>query len=99
MAAESALFLTHGCDGIVCIGDAYGGMLELLSDQLPLLSIQTHFILGHELDRLDALLASATKLVFSRRRPNRLSTCFMFGQLPLAWLTRCGCSRWLLNDL
>jgi cystathionine gamma-synthase len=25
MAAESALFLTHGRQGIVCLGDAYGG--------------------------------------------------------------------------
>jgi cystathionine gamma-synthase len=64
MAAETALFLAHGRDGIVCIGDAYGGTLELLSSQLPLLGIPTHCILGHELDRLDALLAGGAKLVF-----------------------------------
>lgn len=64
MAAETALFLTHGREGIVCIGDAYGGTLELLASQLPLLGINTHFILGHELDRLDALLAGGAKLVF-----------------------------------
>ena len=64
MAAEAALFLTHGRDGIVCIGDAYGGTLELLADQLPLLGIRTHFILGGELDRLDELLAGGAKLVF-----------------------------------
>ncbi|HRW67147.1 MAG TPA: PLP-dependent transferase, partial [Candidatus Competibacter sp.] len=29
MAAETALFLTHGREGVVCIGDAYGGTLEL----------------------------------------------------------------------
>jgi len=29
MAAESALFLAHGREGIVCIGDAYGGTLEV----------------------------------------------------------------------
>ncbi len=28
MAAETALFLTHGREGVVCIGDAYGGTLE-----------------------------------------------------------------------
>lgn len=28
MAAESALFPAHGREGIVCIGDAYGGTLE-----------------------------------------------------------------------
>lgn len=64
MAAETALFLTHGRDGIVCIGDAYGGTLELLASQLPLLGIKTHFILGNELDRLDELLAGGAKLVF-----------------------------------
>ena len=41
MAAETALFLAHGREGIVCIGDAYGGTLELLADQLPLLGIKT----------------------------------------------------------
>jgi len=64
MAAETALFLTHGREGIICIGDAYGGTLELLANQLPLLGIKTHFILGNELGRLDALLASGAKLVF-----------------------------------
>ena len=64
MAAEAALFLAHGRDGIVCVGDAYGGTLELLSSQLPLLGIPTHLILGHELDRLDALLAGGAQLVF-----------------------------------
>jgi len=64
MAAETALFLAHGRDGIVCIGDAYGGTLELLSSQLPLLGVPTHLILGHELERLDALLAGGAKLVF-----------------------------------
>ncbi len=64
MAAETALFLTHGREGIVCIGDAYGGTLELLASQLPLLGIKTHLILGQELDQLDDLLAGGAKLVF-----------------------------------
>ena len=64
MAAETALFLTHGREGVVCIGDAYGGTLELLASQLPQLGIKTHLILGNELDRLDALLAGGAKLVF-----------------------------------
>ncbi|MFN2350129.1 MAG: PLP-dependent aspartate aminotransferase family protein [Thioalkalivibrio sp.] len=64
MAAETALFLTHGREGIICIGDAYGGTLELLESQLPPLGIKTHLILGHELDRLDALLADGAKMVF-----------------------------------
>ncbi len=64
MAAETALFLTHGREGIVCIGDAYGGTLELLSSQLPLLGINTHLILTSELGQLDALLAAGAKMVF-----------------------------------
>ena len=64
MAAETALFLTHGREGIICIGDAYGGTLELLASQLPLLGIKTHLILGNELDKLDDLLAGGGKLVF-----------------------------------
>lgn len=64
MAAETALFLTHGREGIVCIGDAYGGTLELIGEQLPLLGIPTHLILGSELDSLDGLLAEGARLVF-----------------------------------
>jgi cystathionine gamma-synthase len=64
MAAEVAAFLTHGRAGIVCIGDAYGGTLELIGQQLPLLGIPTHLLLGDELDRLDGLLAEGVRLVF-----------------------------------
>lgn len=64
MAAETALFLTHGRAGIVCIGDAYGGTLELIGEQLPLLGITTHLILGSELERLDGLLGEGARLVF-----------------------------------
>lgn len=64
MAAASALFLAHGRDGIVCVGDAYGGTMELLARQLPMLGITTHFVLGTELDRLDGLLAAGARLVF-----------------------------------
>ena len=64
MAAEAALFLAHGQKGIVCIGDAYGGTLELLEKQLPLLGMRTHFTLGNERDRLESLLKDHAKLVF-----------------------------------
>ena len=64
MAAEAAVFLTHGREGIVCIGDAYGGTLELLGEQLPTLGIPTHLLLGAELERLDGLLAEGARLVF-----------------------------------
>lgn len=76
MAAEAALFLAHGREGIVCVGDAYGGTLELLSSQLPLLGVPTHFLLGAELDRLDALLAGGAKLVFFETPTNPLLEVF-----------------------
>jgi cystathionine beta-lyase/cystathionine gamma-synthase len=64
MAAESALFVTHGRKGIVCLGDAYGGTLELLASQLPQLGIPTHLLLTHEMGRLDEILAKGVGLVF-----------------------------------
>ena len=64
MAAESALFLTHGRRGIVCLGDAYGGTLELIATQLASLGIPGHFLLGAELDRLEGLLQEGAGLVF-----------------------------------
>lgn len=64
MAAESALFLTHGRKGIVCLGDAYGGTLELLSSQLPGLGIPTHLLLGDEIGRLAERLQQGAGLVF-----------------------------------
>ncbi|MFP5383399.1 MAG: trans-sulfuration enzyme family protein [Gammaproteobacteria bacterium] len=76
MAALSALFLTHGRDGIVCIGDAYGGTMELLAEQLPLLGIRTHLLLGSELDKLDALLADGVRLVFFETPTNPTLSLF-----------------------
>ena len=64
MAAESALFLAHGRKGIVCLGDAYGGTLELLASQLPELGIPTHLLLGEEIGRLADLLQQGAGLVF-----------------------------------
>lgn len=64
MAAATASFLTHGRDGIVCVGDAYGGTLELVETQLPLLGIRTHLLRGSQLDQLDSLLAGGARLVF-----------------------------------
>ncbi len=64
MAAEAAVFLTHGRGGVVCVGDAYGGTLELIGEQLPQLGIPGHLLLGDELDRLDGLLAGGAGLLF-----------------------------------
>jgi cystathionine beta-lyase/cystathionine gamma-synthase len=64
MAAETALFLSHGRKGIICLGDAYGGTLELLASQLPLLGIPTHLLLGADMNQLDEVLATGVELVF-----------------------------------
>lgn len=64
MAAEAALFFTHGREGIVCVGDAYGGTLELLSSQLPLLRMRTNLVLGNELDLMESHLRDGSGLVF-----------------------------------
>ncbi len=64
MAAEAALFFTHGREGIVCIGNAYGGTLELLADQLPLVGIPTSLLTGDEVHRLEEVLKEKPGLVF-----------------------------------
>lgn len=64
MAALSSLFLAHGRRGIICIGDAYGGTLELLESQLPGLGFVTHQLLLTEIDKLEPLLKAGAGLVF-----------------------------------
>jgi cystathionine beta-lyase/cystathionine gamma-synthase len=68
MAAEAALFFGHGRSGVVCLGNAYGGTLELLTDQLPQLGVATHLLWADEpeplVDRLERHLAEGARLVF-----------------------------------
>lgn len=58
MAAISATCLAHGRGGVICLGDVYGGTLELVGRQLPALGIPGHLLRDDEIDRLDALLAA-----------------------------------------
>ncbi len=76
MGAESALFLAHGRRGVICLGDAYGGTLEMLTEQLPQLGIRTALLLGHEMDRLDVLLAAGYGLVFLETPTNPVLEIF-----------------------
>jgi cystathionine beta-lyase/cystathionine gamma-synthase len=64
MAAEAALFFTHGRKGIVCLGNAYGGTLQLLADQLPLVGIPTSLLLGDEAGMLEEVMKKGPGLVF-----------------------------------
>lgn len=72
MAALSALFLTYGFQGIACVGDAYGGTLELLNKQLPNLGIKTHQVLPDDIEALEAALSGGVKLVFMETPSNPL---------------------------
>jgi cystathionine beta-lyase/cystathionine gamma-synthase len=76
MAAESAVFLALGRAGVVCIGDAYGGTLELIGEQLPPLGISTRLILGDEQALLDAALAAGARLVFVETPSNPVLEVF-----------------------
>jgi len=83
MAAESATFLAH-CrtgDHIVCIGDAYGGTLELLGTNLPNLGISTTFLLGGEIERLDDAIQSNTRIVFFETPTNPNMEVFDIGAI------------------
>ncbi|MGB3399348.1 MAG: PLP-dependent aspartate aminotransferase family protein [Candidatus Deferrimicrobiaceae bacterium] len=64
MAAEAALFFAHGRKGIVCLGNAYGGTLQLLAEQLPLVGIPTSLLLGVEAGNLEDVLKKGPGLVF-----------------------------------
>jgi cystathionine gamma-synthase len=64
MAAEAALFFAHGRKGIVCLGNAYGGTLELLDKQLPLVGIPTFLLRGEEAGKLENILKKGPGLVF-----------------------------------
>nr|WP_298135122.1 aminotransferase class I/II-fold pyridoxal phosphate-dependent enzyme [Acidiferrobacter sp.] len=76
MGAEMALFLAHGRRGIICLGDAYGGTLELLSQQLPQLGIRTALVLGHESARLSELLDDGYGLLFAETPTNPVLEVF-----------------------
>jgi len=64
MAAEAATFFALGRQGIVCLGDAYGGTMELLGVQFKSLGLRAEFLLGSETHRLENLLAQGIKMVF-----------------------------------
>lgn len=81
MAAEAAVFLTHGRKGIVCLGDVYGGTQELISQQLPLLGIKTSFLLKSELSQLEGELKSGKSLVFFETPTNPAMELFDIRQI------------------
>lgn len=64
MAAEAALFFALGRKGVICLGDAYGGTMELVGQQLPELGIKTHLVSGRQTAMLEGLLKEGAGIVF-----------------------------------
>ncbi len=64
MAAISSLFLTYARRGMICVGDIYGGTMQLLKQQLPELGIVTRFIDSADLKQLEKHLKIGVDLVF-----------------------------------
>lgn len=64
MGAISALFLAHGRNDVICVGDIYGGTWQLLSEQLASLGIRSTALLSSELERLPALLQQGAGLLY-----------------------------------
>ncbi len=63
MAAISSTCLALGRGGVVTLGNAYGGTLDLLTRQLPALGIATAVLAPDEDDRLEELLGQGYELV------------------------------------
>lgn len=56
MAAISATCLAYGRDGVVCVGDVYGGTMELVGNKLPQLGIAGRLLRDDEIADLDRTL-------------------------------------------
>jgi cystathionine beta-lyase/cystathionine gamma-synthase len=63
MAAISSVCLAFGQDGIVCLGEVYGGTASLLKQQLPQLGISTRFVRSNNLALLQEELKKGVSLV------------------------------------
>jgi cystathionine gamma-synthase len=70
MAAISATLLAHGRNGVVCIGDLYGGTYSFLTEQCQSLGIPVQFLLDGELAQLGAALNQRNMLVYCETPAN-----------------------------
>lgn len=65
MAAISALFMRFAAQGILCLGDVYGGTKQLLTSQLPELGIKTFSLSQTDLDTVEtAIQTHQPRLVY-----------------------------------
>jgi len=76
MAAEAATLFALGRKGIVCIGDVYGGTMELLDSQIRSLGIPVHFLLGSELGQLEDILKEGVGMVYFETPTNPVLEIF-----------------------
>lgn len=70
MAAISATILAHGQQGVVCVGDIYGGTQELLANHCQPLGIPVTFLLQANAEELEASLTRPGMLVFCETPAN-----------------------------
>ncbi|MBL1274081.1 MAG: aminotransferase class I/II-fold pyridoxal phosphate-dependent enzyme [Oceanospirillales bacterium] len=70
MAAISATLFAFGRNGIVCVGDLYGGTQELLTKHLEPLGIPVAFLLQHESNQLTNALNKPGMLVYCETPAN-----------------------------
>ncbi len=64
MAAISSLCLAYGQQGIICIGQIYGGTSTFLQNMAPTLGIKTQFIDANDNNQLEKTLKNGASLVF-----------------------------------
>lgn len=71
MAAISATVFAHGQQGVVCVGDVYGGTQELLANHCQPLGIPVTFLLhANDAEELEASLTRPGMLVFCETPAN-----------------------------
>lgn len=70
MAAISASLFAHGGNGIVCVGDLYGGTQELLTRHFQPLGIPVTFLLQHDSEQLASALNKPGMLVYCETPAN-----------------------------
>lgn len=70
MAAISASLFAHGGNGIVCVGDLYGGTQELLTKHFQPLGISVTFLLQHDSEQLAGALSKPGMLVYCETPAN-----------------------------
>lgn len=76
MAAESSTFLALGRGGILCLGDAYGGTMDLLQVQLRSLNVPVYFLSGDEVNQMEEILKKGVNMVFFETPTNPVLEVF-----------------------